>query len=86
MPVREEIRRVFGERAERLAYLFHSCNRKLSPNNIENGRLFDRRSNVPLSNVSVQDIQALRLVEAANMLDQRSMEYVLKVVHSLLSK
>jgi hypothetical protein len=109
LPTTEERRRIrerFGERAERLAYLFHACNRISHPKSIELGRLLDRRCGVPLPGVSVDDVQgactplpllrdpscrhslgmlvttrqptplsfllhpALRLIEAANMIEQ----------------
>jgi hypothetical protein len=80
--MRNELRLRFGERAERLIYLFHVCNRK-APNNIETGRLADRRCGTMLPGVSVKDVQDLRLLEAANMLDQRTEEHVAKVfVHT----
>lgn len=66
---RAEIRSRFGVRAERLAFLFHSCARKI-PNGIETGVLFDRSKRYQLPGVTVEEIQALRLIEAANCLDQ----------------
>ena len=77
---RKKIRQRFGERAEKLAFLFHACNRNDHPKNIEMGRLFDRRCGVPLPGVTVEDIQALRLIEAANMIEQGSAE---RMVHNL---
>jgi len=73
---RQAIRLRFGTRVERLCYLFHACKRKC-PNNIETGILFDRSSCCPLPDVIFSDVQALRLIEAANVIDERN-EDVLK--------
>jgi hypothetical protein len=74
---RAEIRTRFGVRAERLAYLFHSCSRKF-PNNIETGLLFDRSKRYRLPGVTIEEIQALRLIEAANILDQNTEDFLSK--------
>ena len=74
---RAEIRSRFGIRAERLAYLFHACSRKF-PNNIETGILFDRSKRYRLPGVTIEEIQALRLIEAANILDQNTEEFLAK--------
>ena len=74
---RVEIQLRFGHRAERLAFLFHSCKRS-SPNNIETGILYDRTGRFLISGVTFDDIQALRLIEAANMLDQYTRDHLRK--------
>ena len=68
---RDLMRRRFGIRTEWLAFLFHSCYRHF-PNNIEMGVLRDRKNLFPIPSVTFEDIQALRLIEAANILDQRT--------------
>ena len=75
---RRKIRQQFGERAEKLAFLFHACNRNDHPKNIEMGRLFDRRCGVPLPGITVEDVQALRLIEAANMIEQGASERMIR--------
>jgi hypothetical protein len=74
---RAEIRSRFGVRAERLAYLFHACSRKF-PSNIETGLLFDRSKRYKLPGVTIEEIQALRLIEAANILDQNTEDFLSK--------
>lgn len=61
---RETVWRAFGRRAEHLAYLFHCCKR---PDDIESGMLVSRTGTVVWSQ---RDVIELRLVEAANMLEQ----------------
>ena len=82
---RELMRQRFGIRTEWLAFLFHSCHRQF-PNNIETGVLRDRKNLYPIPSVTFEDIQALRLIEAANVLDQRTevhLEKNLPNVHRL---
>lgn len=82
---RDLMRQRFGIRTEWLAFLFHSCHRHF-PNNIETGVLRDRKNLFPLPSVTFEDIQALRLIEAANILDQRTevhLESSLPNIHRL---
>jgi hypothetical protein len=72
---RRAIRLRFGTRAERLCYLFHVCQRKC-PNNIEIGVLFDRNSGYALPDIVFSDVQALRMIEAANIIDERNEDYL----------
>jgi hypothetical protein len=72
---RRAMRLRFGTRAEKLCYLFHACKRKC-PNNIETGILFDRSSGYPLPDVLFSDVQALRLIEAANVIDERNEDFL----------
>ena len=67
---RNGIRIKFGVRVERLAFYFHACSRK-AVNNIEYGVLYDRKNSYPMADVKLADIQALRLIEAANFIEQR---------------
>ena len=67
---RNGIRIKFGVRVERLAFYFHACSRK-AVNNIEYGVLYDRKNSLPMVDVKLADIQALRLIEAANFIEQR---------------
>lgn len=60
---RKRIQELFGVQAEKLSYLFHICNRSFNCNDIENGELTDARSGYSLSGITVQDIQALRIME-----------------------
>ncbi len=63
---RPAVRKHFGEAAERLAWLFGSLSR---PRALEDGVLVDRRSGVELI-ISNDDLESLRLIEAANLLEQ----------------
>lgn len=70
---RRLVRKKIGVRSEWLSCLFHICRRR-RPSNIENGILYNRKTWLPISEVSIADVQALRLMEAANMLDQSPIE------------
>lgn len=59
------IKGLFGERAERLAWLFSTINR---PQGLEGGDIRDWRSGEPVE-VSADDLQDLRLIEVANLRD-----------------
>lgn len=62
---RPVIRQLFGERAERLAWLFSTINR---PQGLESGDIRDWRSGEPVE-VSADDLRDLRLIEVANLRD-----------------
>jgi len=62
---RPVIRGLFGERAERLAWLFSTINR---PQGLESGDVRDWRSGKPLD-LSENDLHDLRLIEVANLRD-----------------
>lgn len=62
---RPVIRQLFGERAERLAWLFSHINR---PQGLESGDVRDWRSGEPVD-VSEKDLHDLRLIEVANLRD-----------------
>lgn len=62
---RPVIRQLFGERAERLAWLFSTINR---PQGLESGDVRDWRSGEPLD-LSPDDLHDLRLIEVANLRD-----------------
>ena len=65
---RPVIRGLFGERAERLAWLFSRINR---PRCFEGETLVDWRTKEPVE-VSERDIRDLKLIEAANLSDNGS--------------
>jgi hypothetical protein len=65
---RSMVRRKFGIEAERLAWLFGILNR---PKAIENGFGIDRRNGCEII-LSKNDIFRLRLIEAANLIEQGS--------------
>lgn len=60
------IQGLVGARAESLVWVFSRCNR---PTDIEAGKFSDRITKEPFY-VDDADIEALRLIEAANLLDQ----------------
>ena len=62
------VRRRFGNRPERLAWLFGSINR---PKAIELGFGIDRRNNIEVK-LNKKDLKALQLMEAANLMEQGS--------------
>lgn len=62
---RPVIRQLFGERAERLAWLFSTINR---PQGLESGDVRDWRSGEPVK-LSEDDLHDLRLIEVANLRD-----------------
>lgn len=62
---RHIIRGLFGERPERLAWLFSRINR---PKGLESGDIRDHETGEPIL-VFEEDIEALRLIEVANLLD-----------------
>lgn len=64
---REAIRTIFGERVESLAYLFSSLNRPAGLENLD--KLYDWKTRKKV-NLSDEDIYALRLIEAANLIEQ----------------
>jgi len=59
------IRGLFGERAERLAWLFSNANR---PVGLETGKLVYYKTNEPME-VSDEDLEALKIIEIANLID-----------------
>lgn len=61
------VQEIFGVPAERLAWLFSSIDR---PKAIETGRGVNRRQNGRLILIEPDDLQSLRLIEAANLLEQ----------------
>lgn len=61
---RAAVARAFGPRGEHLAYAFHGCKR---PGDLERGSLSDRTGIVAWSQ---RDLDELRLVEAANIVEQ----------------
>jgi hypothetical protein len=63
---RAEIAARFGARAEYLAYLFSRINR---PRDIETGLTADRKTRARIE-ISADDLHDLRLIEAANLLEQ----------------
>ena len=64
---RQEIKTTFGENIEHLAYLFSTSNR---PKGIESGILVNWKTK-NIMEVTPQDLKYLRLIEAANLLDQK---------------
>lgn len=62
---RPVIRGLFGDRVERLAWLFSTVNR---PQGLESGDVRDWRSGEPVD-LSADDLQDLRLIEVANLRD-----------------
>ncbi|HEX3933443.1 MAG TPA: hypothetical protein VHW43_02110 [Puia sp.] len=62
------VRHVFGADAERLAWLFGTLNR---PRAFEQGSGLDRRNNASVT-LDTKDLRLLRLIEAANLLEQGS--------------
>lgn len=66
---RAVIRGLFGERAERLAWLFSAINRPACLEGLEPVR--DWRTSEPVE-VSPQDLEDLRLIEVANLSDNGS--------------
>jgi hypothetical protein len=62
---RPVIKGLFGERAERLAWLFSTINR---PQGLESGDIRDWRSGEPVE-ASENDFRDLRLIEVANLRD-----------------
>ncbi len=65
---RPAVSKRFGEAAEKLAWLFCSLNR---PKALDEAALIDRRTGTPLI-ISDEELQVLRLIEAANLLEQGS--------------
>lgn len=63
---RAAVRAAFGDAVERLVFLFSTVNR---PRGLDNGVPTDSASGQPAA-VSPAELRALRLVEAANLLDQ----------------
>ncbi len=63
---RGPVRETFGERAERLAWLFCNVNR---PRGLDDGRLVDwqTKDSVTVDDATLHD---LRMIEAANLLEQ----------------
>jgi len=61
---RDAIGREFGWRAERLAYLFHTCSR---PHDLERGALVSRTPGLVWSE---RDLHDLRMIEGANLAEQ----------------
>ena len=59
---RDVIRGLFGERAEQLAWDFSRINR---PHGLETGDVRDYRTGEPIEG----DLEALRLIEVANLVD-----------------
>jgi hypothetical protein len=59
------IRELFGERAERLAWLFCIINR---PQGLETGHIYDWKTKQPVD-LSSEDLRDLRLIEIANLSD-----------------
>ncbi len=57
----------FGARAEYLAYVFSRINR---PREIESGQAHDRETKLRID-LCTDDLRDLRLIEAANLLDQK---------------
>eukprot|EP01041_Mallomonas_annulata_P012460 gene12460-26210_t len=68
---RENVRKIFSFRVERLVYLFHICNR---PRDLNNGQLYNRYTNEIISNISEQDIYDLCCIEGANFIDQKYLD------------
>jgi hypothetical protein len=62
---RPVIRGLFGERSERLAWLFCTINR---PQGLESGLTLNWKTKEPVS-VSPEDLRDLRLIEVANLRD-----------------
>ena len=62
---RPVIRQLFGERAERLAWLFCIINR---PQGLETGHIYDWKTKQPVD-LSPEDLRDLRLIEIANLSD-----------------
>lgn len=65
---RAEVQQAFGDRAERLAFLFHVCER---PSCLERGTLTSRFAPGEQIEASRAELRDLRLIEAANFVDQR---------------
>jgi hypothetical protein len=65
---RSLVRQRFGADAERLAWLFGTLNR---PRAFELGSGLDRRNNSKVT-LDIKDLRLLRLIEAANLLEQGS--------------
>lgn len=63
---RPQIAQVFGARAERLAWLFGTINR---PRGLEDGKPVDWRTKRPVE-ISDDELMELRLIEAANLIEQ----------------
>ena len=61
------LKEIIGEKAERLVWLFHICNR---PMDIEIGLLKNRFTGKPVL-VDKQTISDLRNIEAANLIEQK---------------
>jgi hypothetical protein len=64
---RQEIKLIFGDNTEHLAYIFSVCNR---PKGLETGSLVNWRTNERIE-LTEETLRNLRLIEAANLLDQR---------------
>ena len=64
---RDNYKKVIGDDVEELVYLFSTINR---PDCIEEGKLFNFRTGDPIE-ASEQTIRHLRLMEAANLLEQK---------------
>lgn len=62
---RPVIRQLFGERPERLAWLFCTINR---PQGLETGHIYDWKTKQPVD-LSPEDLRDLRLIEIANLSD-----------------
>lgn len=63
---RDAVSSIFGIRAEYLAYLF--C-RAVRPSGLETGILFDKKTGLKID-ITPDDLQELRIIEAANLLEQ----------------
>lgn len=63
---RAAVRAAFGDSVERLIFLFSTVNR---PRGLDKGAPTDSASGLPV-NVSPAELRSLRLIEAANLLDQ----------------
>lgn len=79
---REKVAAIFGADAERLAYLFCVASR---PKGLEQSDLFDHRTGEPLDVLS-EELLALRLIEAANLIEQDSGLDHLPVIQRTLEK
>jgi hypothetical protein len=59
------IRELFGDRAERLAWLFSQINR---PKGLESGDVRDWKTGEPVE-IADDDLRDLKLIEIANLID-----------------
>jgi hypothetical protein len=76
---RDAVAAAFGSRAEHLAYLFHASQR---PVDLERGQLICRADAADFT-WSERDLRDLRLIEAANRIDQGCAFDTLPVVHKV---